>query len=59
MEELNNIRTIQVSSPHEHKFKTEPNPDTYKHITPQPSTPIKHAGSELLIRIWDIGKKRT
>ena len=38
-ENLNNIRTIQVNSPHEHNHILQ----TY---TPQPSTPIKHAGSK-------------
>ena len=38
-ENLNNIRTIQVNSPHEHNHILQ----TY---TPQPSTPIKHAGSD-------------
>ena len=44
---LNNIRTIQVNSPHE----TQPEPEhhTNTHHTPQPSTPIKHAGSD----IWE------
>ena len=42
-ENLNNIRTIQVNSPHEHNHILQ----TY---TPQPSTPIKHAGS--VLGIW-------
>ena len=49
-ENLNNIRTIQVNSPHEHNHILQ----TY---TPQPSTPIKHAGSELLIGDLDINKE--
>ena len=31
------------------KAKPEPDTDTNTHITPQPSTPIKHAGSNCLI----------
>jgi hypothetical protein len=43
------LKTIQRSNQPEqdpHIIKTQP--DTYHQHTPQPSTPIKHAGSEYL-----------
>ena len=49
-ENLNNIRTIQVNSPHEHNHILQ----TY---TPQPSTPIKHAGSNSGIIYWILGEE--
>jgi hypothetical protein len=33
--------------------------DTYKHITPQPSTPIKHAGSEIINRYTSFQFQQT
>ena len=49
-ENLNNIRTIQVNSPHEHNHILQ----TY---TPQPSTPIKHAGSDIWEHQMNINKE--
>ena len=31
-----------------HQLKLQTQPDTYQTYTPQPSTPIKHAGSDCL-----------
>ena len=73
-ENLNNIRTIQVNSPHEtsitfHQHETQPEPEhptrsnqklephTNKTYTPQPSTPIKHAGSNSGIIYWILGEE--
>ena len=35
----------QLKTPHVN-ISSKHKPDTLKHITPQPSTPIKHAGSD-------------
>ena len=40
-----NNSLIYNITPFKHQHETQP--DTLKHITPQPSTPIKHAGSDL------------
>ena len=37
----------------EHQLET---PDTIKHITPQPSTPIERAGSDYSDWGWNINK---
>ena len=34
----------------QNRTPSQTQPDTLKHITPQPSTPIKHAGSD----IWEM-----
>ena len=39
------------------KAKPEPDTDTNKTYTPQPSTPIKHAGSDCPWKIWEGERK--
>ena len=48
-------RTRTTSTKHKHQLQQDSQPDTIPAITPQPSTPIKHAGSRLFL---NIGKRK-